>query len=139
FDAVFAEPIDPAAEIHRFAHDNGPNPKLTDQPAAIPAGRERRGHDFVAVTLLAPRFAKRIRLAMHGRVVVLHSAVVAAPQKFSLAIKQSRANRNSAFGKSGLCFTDSRFEQRQIVRLIHLRVLGEFAAPKSWRDGVVEL
>src|SRR5712692_7408126 len=87
FGAVFAQPIDAAAEIYGLADHNGANPKLADQAAAIPAGSQRGHHDLVAVTPLPARFAKRIRLAMRRRIALLHSAVVAASQQFPVAFE----------------------------------------------------
>src|SRR5438132_4581543 len=58
-DSVFDQPIDPAAEVHGFPHDYGANPELADQAAAIPARRQGRHHDFVAVTPLPARLSKR--------------------------------------------------------------------------------
>ena len=51
------------------------NPKLPDQPAAVPARSQRRHHNLVAISPLPPRSPKRIRLAMHRRIAVLHSAI----------------------------------------------------------------
>src|SRR6266849_6927224 len=82
-DSILAQPIDAAAEIHGLADHYGANAKLADQAAAIPARSQRGRHDFVAVSPLPARFAKRIRLAMRGRITLLHSAVVAASQQLS--------------------------------------------------------
>jgi hypothetical protein len=87
FGAVLAEPIDAAAEICGLADHYGANPKLANQAAAIPARGQRGHHDFVAVTPLAAGFAKRIRLAVSGRIAFLHSAVVAFSQQFSIAFE----------------------------------------------------
>src|SRR5277367_2742313 len=78
FDSVFLQPIDAAAKIHGFAHDNGSDTKLANQSAAVPARGQRGHHDFVAIALVASRFAKRVCLAMNGRIAVLHSAVMSA-------------------------------------------------------------
>src|SRR5258707_4483771 len=86
-NAVFAEPVDAATKIYGLTDDYGANTKLTDQAAAIPAGSERRHHDFVAVTALPARFAKRICFTVRGGIALLHSAVVAASEQFSVAIE----------------------------------------------------
>ena len=86
-DAVFAEPVDAAAKIHRFANDHCADAELADQAAAIPAGSESGHHDLVAVTSLPARFAKSIGLAMCGGIAFLHSAIVAAAQEFSIAFE----------------------------------------------------
>src|SRR6266851_4073393 len=87
FGAVFAQPIDAAAEIYGLADNYGANAKLADQAAAVPAGRQGRDHDFVAVSSLPARFAKRVRFAMRGRIALLNSAVVAPSQQFSVAFE----------------------------------------------------
>src|SRR5207245_2543889 len=60
FDAVFAQPIDSTLKVYRLPHDDGPDSKLTDQSAAVPARSEGRDHDFVAIGSLAARAAKRL-------------------------------------------------------------------------------
>src|SRR5947208_2849453 len=83
-DAVFAKPIDAAAEVGRFTHNDRADVKLPHQSAAIPARRERGYHDLVSITALASRLAKRVGLAMSGRIAFLHAAIVAAPQQFAV-------------------------------------------------------
>src|SRR5580658_3585974 len=110
FDSVFLQPIDSAAKIYRFSDDHRSNSKLANQPAAIPAWRERRDHDFVAVTFLAAGFPEGVGLAMRRRVTVLYSPVVAAPQKLSSAIEKRRTDWNSALRKSTPRFVYRRLE-----------------------------
>src|SRR5712692_1849003 len=86
-DSILDQPIDAAAEIYGLADHYGANAKLADQAAAIPARSQRGHHDFVAVSPLPARFAKRIRLAMRGRITLLHSAVVAASQQLSASFE----------------------------------------------------
>ena len=69
--AVLTKPVDTALEIHGLADDNGPDPELPNQPAAIPARSEGRDHDRVAVVSLASGFSKRISLAVDRRIVLL--------------------------------------------------------------------
>src|ERR1700722_6949814 len=59
-DAVFTQPIDPAAKRRRLADDYLHDPELPDQAAAIPARRERRDHDRILVASLATGPAERI-------------------------------------------------------------------------------
>src|SRR5260370_13470763 len=84
FNAVFAEPVDAATKIYGLTDDYGTNTKLTDQAAAIPAGSERRHHDFVAVTALTARFAKLICFTLLGGIALLHSAALAPTTRLSL-------------------------------------------------------
>src|SRR5260370_20737285 len=86
-DSVSDQPIDSDAEIHGLPDHHGADPKLANQPAAIPARRQRRNHDFVAITPLPARFSKSIRFAMRGGIALLHSAVVAASEQFSFAFE----------------------------------------------------
>ncbi len=100
FGAIFAQPIDPAAEIHGLADHYGANAKLADQAAAIPARSQRGHHDFVAVTPLPAGFAKRVRFAMRRRIALLHSAVVARSQQFPVVFEKRRTDRDSSFAES---------------------------------------
>src|SRR3546814_9418138 len=51
-DAVLAQPLDPAVEIHRLAHHHGADVELPHQAAAVPARRQRGDHDGVALAAL---------------------------------------------------------------------------------------
>src|SRR3989304_325816 len=64
-DAVLAQPLDAAAEIHGFADHDGPDIELAHQAAAVPAGRERRDHDLVAVAALPAGLAEGIGFAVN--------------------------------------------------------------------------
>ena len=87
FCAVFAEPVDAAAEINGLADNDGADAELADQAAAIPAGSEGGYHDFVAVSALAARFAKRICFTMRGGIAFLDPSIVAPAQQFSIVIE----------------------------------------------------
>ena len=76
FDAILSQPIDATAEIHGLADDQHADAELPHQPAAIPAGGQRGHHDFVPITALPPGLAKRIRFAVHGRIIFLNPAIV---------------------------------------------------------------
>src|SRR5260370_2144046 len=95
--ALPTERVVPATKIYGLAYDHGADAKLADQAAAIPTRRQRRDHDFVAVTPLPARFAKRVRFAMRRRIAFLHPAGAAASEKFSIAFEYRRAYGNSSF------------------------------------------
>src|ERR1700754_4419689 len=46
---VVSEPVDPALERARLPDHHRADPELADQPAAVPARRQRRDHDRVPV------------------------------------------------------------------------------------------
>src|SRR5579862_6590233 len=122
FDSIFLKPIDAAAKINGFTHNNGSNSELTDQPAAIPARRKRCHHDFVPITFLASRSAKRIRLPVRRRIAFLHSTIVATAQEFSCVVEKRRADRNSALCESALRFFYRDLKQPLITNLVHLGI-----------------
>lgn len=111
-DFVLAQPIDTALKSSRFADDYGADTELPHEAAAIPAWRERRDHNAIAIAALATGFAKRVRLAMDRRVVFLHAAVVPAAEQFATAVKQHSADRNAAFRKTGPRLLDRNIEHR---------------------------
>src|SRR5467141_3130845 len=96
-DSVFDQPINPAAEIHRLADHYSANPKLANQAAAIPARHQRRQHNLVPETQLPAAHSKSILFAMRGRISLLHSAVLAASEQFSIAFEQRSTNGDSSF------------------------------------------
>src|SRR5688500_4874916 len=49
-DAVLAQPVDAAAEVHRFAYHHRADVELPHEAAAVPARREGGDHDRVAIT-----------------------------------------------------------------------------------------
>src|SRR5687767_10809282 len=85
-DAVLAQPVDAAAEVHRFADHHRADVELPHQPAAVPAWCERGDHDRVAVTTLATGLAEGVGLAVHRRVVLLDAAVVAAAEQAPIVV-----------------------------------------------------
>ena len=84
---VLDQPIEAAAEINGLADNYGADAELADQAAAIPAGSEGGHHDFVAVSALAARFAKRICFTMRGGIALLDPSIVAPAQQFSIVIE----------------------------------------------------
>src|SRR5215472_9491259 len=82
-DAILAEPLDATLEVDGFADQHGADAKLADEAAAIPAGRKRGDHDFVAIPALASGAAKGVGFAVDGRIAFLNASVVALAEKFS--------------------------------------------------------
>src|SRR5262249_14000216 len=115
FHSALPEPVDAARKVDRLANDDRTDPKLPDQPAAIPARRERRDHDLVAIASLAARFAKGVRLAMDGRVALLHAAVVAASEKLAVAVEERGADRNSTFGEPAARLLEGDVQKGSVV------------------------
>src|SRR5215831_12157648 len=74
------KPFDPTLEISALSHHDGLEPELANQPAAIPAGRERGYHDLVAIAALPPAIAEGIGFCMQRRIAVLYTPVVASTQ-----------------------------------------------------------
>ncbi len=106
---MLTQPVDAAAKSARLADDDRHDSKLSDQPAAIPARRERRYHDGVLITALPAGFAKRIGLAVDGRVALLNTPVASLPQQSSVPVEQRSANRDTALRES-----ESRFLNRDV-------------------------
>lgn len=119
FDSIVSEPVDTAAKILGLADYHGADAELPDQTAAIPAGRERRDHNFVAIAFLPAGSAKGVGLAMRGRVAVLHPAIVASGKQFSVRIEEGCADRNAAFGEALASFADRRSQVREILFVGH--------------------
>src|SRR5688572_1733303 len=84
-DPVSSQPLNASGKILRLSHDHHADLELTDQTAAIPAGSERCYHHLVPVATLPAGFAESVRLGVHGRVIVLHPAIVSGSKKFTLA------------------------------------------------------
>lgn len=116
FDAVLSQPIDPALKRLRFANDYRSNAELANETAAIPARSKGRHHNCVTIAALAPGFAKGIRLTVYCRIVLLHATVMTATEKFATAVKQRRADRNSAFRQSSPGFFYGDVEQRLCIK-----------------------
>src|SRR6185436_15787498 len=63
-DPVLAEPLDPALEGARLPDHDRPDAELADQPAAVPARRERGGDRDIAIGTAATGVAERLGLAV---------------------------------------------------------------------------
>src|ERR1700689_5605792 len=74
-DAERTQPVRASLKVAAFADNDGAETKLAYQPAAIPAGRERRNHNKVAITALAAGVAECVRLAVHRGIALLHAEV----------------------------------------------------------------
>src|SRR6202795_1925779 len=96
FYAKRAQPLHAAPKIAALADDQRAEAKLADQSAAIPARRKRGNHGQASIAPLASRIAEGIGLAMHGRVIVLHSAVMTRADEFARGIKDRSSNRDAS-------------------------------------------
>lgn len=143
-DAVFAQPIQAAAEIHGLPDNYFADAKLTNQSTAIPARRKRGNHNLIAIAALPARFAKSVRFRVHGSIVFLNAAVMAAPKEFSVAIEKRRANRNASFGKTKPGLGNGGFEKCEMILRFHFapcEIVSEDAARrqpfKTWPEEIV--
>lgn len=116
FHAVSSQPVQSPRKVKRLSDDHSSDPELPHEPAAVPAGRERRHHDLVAVVTLAPRLPKRVRFAVCGRITLLNASVVAAPEKRSALVEESGADRDSAFGETEPGLGEGNLDKGQIVQ-----------------------
>ncbi len=119
FDAVLAQPVYTTAKILRFTHNDCADAKLPDQSAAIPAGRKRRDHDFVAIHALAACPPERIGFRMHRRIILLHAQVVSTPEEIAAGIEKRRADGNAAFSKADARFLEGDAEKRGSFSVVH--------------------
>src|SRR3989339_126986 len=94
FDPVSPQPFKPSGKVHRFSHDYRANLKLPNQPAAVPAGSERRHHHLIPVAPLPSRFAESIGFGMNRGIILLNSTIVTGPEKFAAQGEQCGANGN---------------------------------------------
>src|SRR5713226_176227 len=106
FGPIFAEPIDPAAEVHRLSDHNPSNAELADQAAAIRTRGQGRDHDFVAITAVAAGAAKRIGFTVRRRIAFLNSAVVPAAEECAVPIKERRADWDATLREPLACLVD---------------------------------
>src|SRR5688572_23894859 len=80
FNTFLSQPINAAGKVNGFANDHHADPELQNKTTAIPARRQRGYHYFVAIATLSARLPKSVRLAMHRRVVLLDSTIVAGAE-----------------------------------------------------------
>src|SRR5690606_15918864 len=141
-NALFAQPLVPALEVDRLAHHHRADAELPDQAAAVPARGQGGDHDGVAVGALAAGLAEGVGLAVHGRIVFLHPAVVAAAEQGAVGGEQGRADRDAALGQALAGLLDGDGEQGAVVGdLAHGRFLlcgrgvGRGSVRRQRRDG----
>src|SRR5690606_9900250 len=137
-NALFAQPLVPALEVDRLAHHHRADAELPDQATAVPARRERGHHDGVAVGALAPGLAEGIGLAVHGRIVFLHPAVVATAEQGAVAAEQGRADRDAALGEALAGFLDGNGQQAAVIDAHGRGQVAEGApayAGRAWLSG----
>jgi hypothetical protein len=119
FDSVFPQPVDSPAKAPRFPHDYRADPKLPDQSAAIPARRQCRYHDLVAVSSLSARFPECIRFRVSRRIALLHPPVMSSSQNPSLTIKKGCPNRYPALAPPRFRFFDCHLQHLRITQSSH--------------------
>ena len=115
FDATLSQPVDAAAKVHRLSNDNGQDSKLANQAAAIPAGCQRRDHDFVAIASLASGAAECIGFAVNGRIILLNTAVMAATKQLTIAGKERGAYRYATLREALAGFRDGDLQHGVII------------------------
>ncbi len=108
-----------AFEVDRFTDYHRADIELPDQTRAIPAGRQCRHQNLVAIVGLATGFTKGVGFAVDGRVVVLHPAIAAASEQIAMSVEQRRADRYAAFIKTGLRFGE---RHSQHVCIVHREI-----------------
>ncbi len=118
-DAQRAEPLHAALKVAALADNQSAEAKLADQPAAIPAGSERRDHGELAITALASGVAEGVGFAVERRIAILHAAVATGAEQLSAGIENRGADRNASFGKALAGFSDGYLEQRVRVGQDH--------------------
>ncbi len=115
FDAVFAQPIQPALKAAALAHHQGTDAELAHQAAAIPAWGQRGDHDQVAVAALAAGTAKGVGFPVNAGVALLHALVSSAADQGASFGKQCGADGDAAFGQAEACFL-KRYGQHRFVQ-----------------------
>ena len=98
--AVLGHPGVAALEVACLADDHGADPELAQQPAAVPARRERGDHDAVGVVAPASGGPEGGRLGVHGGVAVLDPAVVPAAEQGAVLVEEGGADGDAPFGQT---------------------------------------
>ena len=114
-DAALPQPVERSREVDRLADHDRADAKLPDEPAAIPAWRERRNQDLVAVASLPPGLAEGVGLSMNRGVGFLDSPVASAAQKLPGGIEERRSDRDASLGQSLAGFLDRYAKERFVV------------------------
>ena len=108
--AVLGHPVVAALEVPRLADHDRADAELAQQPAAVPARRERGDHDAVGVVAAPTGGAEGGRLGVHRGVAVLDPAVVAAPEQGPVLVEQRGADRDAALGEAVASLCDGDLE-----------------------------
>ncbi len=113
--APLPQPVERPGEVDRLAGDDRPDAELASQTAAVPARREGRDQDCVAVVSSAPRVAERVGLGVERRILVLNPTVVSSSQERPLRVEQGGSDRNAAFGETEAGFFQSDGKERRVI------------------------
>ena len=122
-NSVFTQPVNSTTEILRFTDNDFAEVELANQPAAIPAGRERCYNDFVAIVALASGVAEGVGFGVHGGIVLLNTQVVATPEKFTVGIEKRCTDGNAAFGEADSRFGYGHSQKVGSFGRIHVKIL----------------
>ena len=107
---VLGHPGVAALEVARLADHDRADAELAQQPAAVPAGRERRDHDAIGVVAASAGGSERGRLCMHRGVAVLDAAVVPTPEQRPVFVEERGADRDAALGEAVASLGDGDLE-----------------------------
>lgn len=100
FDSKGTEPVQAALEIAAFSDNYLAKTELADKAAAIPTWSKRRDHNKAAIAALAAGVAEGVRFTVHGGIAILHAAIVAGTNEFSLAVENCGADGDTALGQA---------------------------------------
>src|SRR5262245_55572381 len=119
---MLPQPVEASGEVDRLARHERPDPELPDEPAAVPAGRERRHQDRVAVALPPPGAPERVGLAVHRGVSMLDPPVVPAPEEAATAVEQGRADGDPSLGQAEAGLVNGDLQEGAIVDQVELPI-----------------
>jgi len=114
-DPKRAEPFQATLKIAAFTNQYRAKAKLTNQPAAIPAGSKCSDHDETAIAALASGIPKGVRFTMDRRIPTLHTAVVAGADQPAASIENRRPHGDTAFGQPLARFGDGDREHGCVI------------------------
>ena len=104
FDSERTKPIHTTLEIAAFSDNYLAKAELTDEAATIPARSERGDHNKTAIAALAAGIAEGVRFAVHRGIGILHAAIVARTDEFSVAVENCSADGDTALGQASAGF-----------------------------------
>src|SRR5580692_8877722 len=115
-DAKGAQLVDPTLEVAAFTDDQSAETELSNQTAAIPAGRESRDHNEVAITALTPGIAEGVGFAVDRGIALLHATVVAGTDKLTGGgVEDCGADGDTAFGEARARFLQRNGEHGRVI------------------------